>query len=161
VSELEPRLAGLAAAIVALALVAAWAAWQPERSAETSEHALTLLARKPAAARSAARSAVSEDPLSIQALQYLAAVQQDTGEHARATATLQKAVHLQPANPQAWAALGELDLHLGHYEEAVREFRAAAYLNPEMVAPESQIGSDPELLALRNEYLETLRATGR
>jgi O-antigen ligase len=159
--RLRPRELGLAAAILALALLAAWTEWQPERSASASEHALVLLGRNPVAARSAARSAVSEDPVSIQALQYLAAVQQDTGERARATATLQKAVHLQPANPHSWAALGEHYLELANYQAAVQDFRAAAYLNPEMVAPEPKIVSDPELLGLRNEYLLALRGTGR
>jgi O-antigen ligase len=158
---LGPRELGLAATIVALALLAAWAEWQPERSANTSEHALALLGRRPAAARSAAQTAVSEDPLSIQALQYLAAVQEETGERARATSTLQKAVRLQPANPQSWAALGEHYLQLADYQAAVQDFRATAYLNPEMVAPEPQIVRDPELLGLRNAYLLALRGTGR
>jgi O-antigen ligase len=159
--RLDPGTASLAAAVVALALLAAWAEWQPQRSARSSERALALLTRKPAAARSAAQAAVSEDPLSIQALQYLATVQQHAGERARATATLQKAVNLQPANPQAWAALGEHDLQLANYQAAVREFRAAAYLNPQMVAPEPKIVRDPELLGLRNEYLLALRGSGR
>jgi O-antigen ligase len=159
---LGTRELALAATLVALALLAAWAEWQPERSAGASEHALALLgSRKPAAAQSAAMAAVSEDPVSIQALQYLAAVQQGTGERERATATLQKAVRLQPANPQAWAALGEHYLQLANDQAAVQDFRAAAYLNPEMVAPEAQIVRDPELLGLRNEYLLALRGTGR
>ncbi len=94
-------------------------------------------------------------------MRYLAAVQQSTGEPAQAEATLQRGVQLQPANPQSWAALAEHDLQAGNYPAAVQEFRAAVYLNPEAVAPESEIAGDPELLSVRNAYLEALRAAGQ
>jgi O-antigen ligase len=156
-----PRAAiAIAAAILATALIAAWAQWQPERSATSSEEAIAMISREPGAARSAAQAAVSEDPESLQALRYLAAVQQATGEPSAAEATLQRAVKLQPANPQSWSALAERDLRAGNYAAAVQEFRAAVYLNPEIVASESEIANDPELLSVRNEYLQALRATG-
>ena len=151
----------IAAAILAAALVAAWAQWQPERSASTSEEALAKVSREPGVAHAEARAAVSEDPDSLQALRYLAAVQQATGESAAAEQTLQKGVKLQPANPQSWVALAEHDLQAGDDAAAVQEFRAAVYLNPETVAPEAEIANDPELLSVRNEYLEALRATSR
>jgi O-antigen ligase len=157
---LSPAGVGIAAAILVVALLAAWAQWQPERSASASEQALSLISREPRAARAAAQAAVSEDPDSLQALRYLAAVQQAAGESAIAEKTLQEAVHLQPANPQSWSALAEHDLALGNYPAAVNEFRAAVYLNPEIVAPESVTARDPELLSIRNEYLQALRATG-
>ena len=147
-------------AILAIALIAAWAQWQPERSASSSEDAVAMISREPRAALSTAQGAVSEDPESMQALRYLAAVQQATGEPSAAEATLEKAVKLQPANPQSWTSLAEHDLQAGNYAAAVQEFRAAVYLNPEIVAPESEIANDPELLSVRNEYLQALRATG-
>ncbi len=155
-----PRRLGVAATIAAVTLLAAWTEWQPERSAQASERALTLLSQNPRAARAEAQSAVSEDPVSIQALRALADVQQYAGESARAEATLQHAVRVQPANPQSWVWLGEHDLQDGSYTAAVAELRAAVYLNPETVAPESTIAYSPELLAVRDAYLRALRATG-
>jgi O-antigen ligase len=159
--ELRPLSIGIAAAVLITALLAAWAQWQPERSASDAEDALAQVSHEPRAARSEALGAVSEDPDSLQSLRYLAAVQQGTGEPAQAERTLERAVHLQPANPQAWSALAEHDLQAGSYGAAVQEFRAAVYLNPEIVAPESEIVHDPELLSVRNEYLQALRATGQ
>jgi O-antigen ligase len=149
----------VAAAVIALALLAAWTEWQPERSAQTSERALTVLSSNPVAARADARAAISEDPISAQALGALAAVQQHDGEAPAAEATLQRAVAMQPSNPQTWTALGEHDLSLGDYTAAVNELRAAVYLNPEIVAPEPTIIYSPELLSVRNDYLEALRAS--
>jgi O-antigen ligase len=159
--ELPRPAIALAVAVLAIALIAAWTQWQPERSASASEQAIAMISREPGEARSTAQAAVSEDPESLQALRYLAAVQQATGEPSSAETTLQKAVKLQPANPQAWSALAEHDLQAGNYAAAVQEFRAAVYLNPEIVAPESEIANDPELLSVRNEYLQALRATGQ
>ena len=59
----------------------------------------------------AAHTAVARDPLSAQALFTLSTVQQATGGTAAlARATLQRAVRLQPSNPQTWLTLGEYDL---------------------------------------------------
>jgi O-Antigen ligase/Tetratricopeptide repeat len=150
----------LAGAVVLAALVAAWAQWQPLRSVDAADQALALIGEHPAAARSAAESAVNRDPLSVQALFTLSAVQQRAGETAQARATLQRAVRLQPSNPQAWVALGEYDLQMKDPQEALKELRAAVYLNPETVAPESVIAEDPELIEVRNAYLTALRETG-
>jgi hypothetical protein len=158
--EISPARALLAAAVVLGALVAAWAQWQPLRSVDAADQALALIGEHPAAARSAAESAVNRDPLSVQALFTLSAVQQRAGETAQARATLQRAVRLQPSNPQAWVALGEYDLQMKDPQEALKELRAAVYLNPETVAPESVIAEDPELIEVRNAYLTALRETG-
>jgi hypothetical protein len=158
--DVSPTRAILAAAVVLAALVAAWAQWQPLRSVDAADQALALLGAHPAAARTAAESAVNRDPLSVQALFTLSAVQQRAGESAQARATLQRAVRLQPSNPQAWVALGEYDLQASDPQEALKELRAAVYLNPETVAPESVIGEDPELFEVRNAYLTALRETG-
>jgi tetratricopeptide (TPR) repeat protein len=149
----------LAGAVVLAALVAAWAQWQPLRSVDAADQALALIGEHPAAARAAAESAVNRDPLSVQALFTLSAVQQRAGETAQARATLQRAVRLQPSNPQAWVALGEYDLQMHDPQEALKELRAAVYLNPETVAPESVIAEDPELIEVRNAYLTALRDT--
>jgi hypothetical protein len=157
--EVDPLRMGIAVAVVVGTLLAAWAQWQPQRSADASQEALALSARNPIAARSAARAAVAYDPVSAEALFTLSTIQQHAGQTALARATLVRAVHLQPSNPQTWQTLGEYDLHNGNPKAAMNELRAAVYLNPEAVAPLPAITYDPALLALHNAYLEALRET--
>jgi hypothetical protein len=157
--ELDPLRMGIAVAVVVGALLAAWAQWQPQRSADTSQEALVLSARDPSAALSAARAAVVYDPLSAEALFTLSTIQQRAGHSTLARATLVRAVHLQPSNPQTWQTLGEYDLRTGNPTAALNELRAAVYLNPEAVAPLSAIEHDPGLLAIQNAYLQAIRAT--
>jgi O-antigen ligase len=151
---------GAAAAVVSLALLAAWAEWQPQRSVDASNEALALVARDPAAALAAAHTAVSRDPLSAEALLTLAAVQEGAGQSAAAAATYEQAVHLQPANFHTWQALGEYDLRTSQPRAALNAVRAAVYLNPEAVAPRADIAENAELLTIQNDYLQALRATG-
>jgi hypothetical protein len=145
-ARVEPLRVAIAVLVVAGALLAAWTQWQPQRSVDASEQALALLRRNPVAALSAAQAAVQRDPLSATALFRLAAVQHETGQNALARATLQKAVRMQPSNPETWSTLGEYDLHTDP-SAAVRELQAAVYL-------------DPQSVALQNVYVEALRAAG-
>lgn len=154
-----PR-AGLAAAVIALTLLTVWAQWQPLRSFDAASEALALVSHDPRGARSAAQNAVNRDPLSVQALFTLAAVQQSARESAQARATLQRAVRLQPSNPQTWVALGEYDLQANDPRDALNELRAAIYLNPQTIAPEAVIAQNPSLLSVRNAYLQALRQSG-
>jgi hypothetical protein len=155
--EIGPLRLGVALAVVIAALLAAWAQWQPQRSADASQEALALSATDPSAARTAAQNAVDYDPVSAEALFTLSTIQQHSGEAALARATLVRAVHLQPSNPQTWKALGEYDLQNGKPADALSELRATVYLNPLAVAPLSEIQYDPELLAIQNAYIEALR----
>ena len=157
--ELGPLRMSIAAAAVIAALLAVWAQWQPQRSADASQEALALSASDPGAARSAAQDAVDYDPLSAEALFTLSTIQQHAGQSALARSTLVRAVHLQPSNPQTWKALGEYDLRTGNPAAALDELRATVYLNPEAVAPRSAIERDPELLAIQNAYVQALRET--
>jgi hypothetical protein len=144
-ARLTPTRAVAAAAVVLVALLAAWIEWQPQRASETSQQALALLgAGRAAAALGPARASVSQDPLSLGSLSTLAAVQQALGEHAEARATHQRAVREQPANPQAWRELGEFDLESGNLSAALSELRAAYYLDPGVID--------------RNNYVLVLRA---
>ncbi len=149
----------VAGAVLVAALLAAWAQWQPQRSVQSSERALALVAANPGGALSAAQAAVSRDPLSAQALFTLSAIQRHAGQNGAARATLQRAVRLQPSNPQTWVALGEYDLAANDPRSALEDLRAAIYLNPEAVAPESVTAGEPGLIAIRNDYLQALRAT--
>jgi hypothetical protein len=145
-AQLSPIRVGVAIAVVVGALLAAWTEWQPQRSIDASEQALVLLERNPVAARAAAQAGVDRDPLSAQALFTLSTVEHATGESALARATLQKAVRLQPSNPQTWLTLGQYDMATNP-REAMGELRAAVYL-------------DPASIPIQNAYVQALRATG-
>jgi hypothetical protein len=153
------RIAVAVAAIVG-ATLAAWVQWQPQRSATASQQALTELASNPRGALSTAQTAVSRDPLSAQALFTLSAVQQATGSPELARATLQRAVRLQPSNPQTWLTLGQYDLAKSP-RAAEHELAAAIYLNPESVSPEAIAQGNPEAIAIQNDYVQALRAAGK
>ncbi len=162
--ELSPFGAAVACAVLLAAGLAAWAQWQPLSSENLSQEALSLLASSPGRATTAAQAGVARDPLSVQALFSLATVQQETGNPELARATLQHAVRLQPSNPETWLRLGEYDLSNGgesHPQAAVNELGAAIYLNPESIAPEAIAQGNPEAIAIQNDYVEALRASGR
>jgi hypothetical protein len=127
--ELGPVRIGVAVAVVAGALLAAWTEWQPQRSVEASEQAIALIKQNPVEALDAAQAGVERDPLSAVALFRLATVEHAIGETTLARATLQKAVRLQPSNPETWLTLGEYDL-TSDPQAAMQELRAAVYLNP-------------------------------
>ncbi len=157
---ITPLRGGVAAAVVIAALLAAWSQWQPQRSVNASQGALDLLTRNPGEALAKAQTAVARDPLSVQALITLATIQQDRGEPALAEATLQRAVHLQPSNPQTWLALARHNLS-SEPAVAVKELQAAIYLNPELIAAEAIAPPypNPESVEIYNDYVQALRAT--
>jgi hypothetical protein len=137
-----PPLHGLAAVLVlAIALAAAWAAFQPVRAVHAGNAAFDRLdAGQPEAAESIARIATARNPLSVDPLFELAAVQQARGRDDDAEATLERAVRLQPASAEAWRQLGEL--RLGALDDpagALSAFRAAYYLDPKNPASTSDI----------------------
>ncbi|HEY2537810.1 MAG TPA: O-antigen ligase family protein [Solirubrobacteraceae bacterium] len=158
--EVSPMRVGVAAAAVIAALLAAWSQWQPQRSVTASQEALTLVSSNPHEALAKAQTAVSRDPLSAQALIVLAAVQQNAGQPALAKATLQRAVRLQPSNPQTWLALARHDL-ASEPALALKELQAVIYLNPESIAPEAIAPPypNPESVEIYDDYVQALRAT--
>jgi hypothetical protein len=164
------RSVALACTAVIAALLAAWAQWQPQRSTDASQQALALLAGNPRGAQDSAQAAVNRDPLSAQALFTLSTVQQATGQRALARATLQRAVRLQPSNPQTWLTLGEYDLSSagaggpgnaigGGGGSTLSEISAAIYLNPQSIAPELIAKGNAEAIRIQNDYIEALRAS--
>ncbi len=154
------RLCVAGAAIVA-ALLAAWSQWQPQRSEEARQEADVLLeAHDPRGATAAADRAVSRDPLSVEALFTLASVQQVSGRPALARATLERAVRLQPSNPQTWLELGRYDI-AGDPQAAVKELQAAIYLDPESIAPEAIADGRREAIEIHNDYIVALQASAR
>jgi hypothetical protein len=160
--EIGPMRVGVATAAVIAALLAAWSQWQPQRSVDASQEALALLTGDPRGALAKAQTGVSRDPLSAQALIVLSAVQQAAGEPALAKATLQRAVRLQPSNPQTWLALARHDL-ASEPAVALKELQAAIYLNPESIAPEAIAPpyANPESVEIYGDYVRASRASAR
>ncbi|MEA2311723.1 MAG: hypothetical protein QOE28_1691 [Solirubrobacteraceae bacterium] len=128
-----PERLGAAALAIVVALVAAWAAFQPVRAVHDGDTALAQLDRgefEPAVAT--AQSAVGTNPLSVDPLFDLAAIQQARGQLPEAQIALQQAVQVQPANAEAWRRLGRLRLNaLSQPREALKDFQAAYYLDPQ------------------------------
>ena len=77
---------------------------------------------------------------------------------ALARATLQRAVRLQPSNPQTWLTLGRYDL-TNDPAAALPEFQAAIYLNPESIAPESIANKQREAIEIYDDYIQAVRAS--
>jgi hypothetical protein len=97
--------------IVALAVLASWAVWQPLRSANANAAALSALSSgRGAEAITDARDAAAEDPVSIDPRLELSAIYTALGKDQRARAQLVHATRIQPENAQTWLALGELEL---------------------------------------------------
>ncbi|HEX5145937.1 MAG TPA: O-antigen ligase family protein, partial [Conexibacter sp.] len=122
----------LAALVLAAGLAGAWTIWQPQRSSDASDAALAALdaGHKPQALADA-QHAIDVDPLSLDPLFTLADVQQAAHRPAAARATLQRAVRLQPANPESWLQLGQFELDRGNPRRALRVLGAAIYLDPQ------------------------------
>jgi hypothetical protein len=148
----------IAGAVLVATLLALWSQWQPQRSEEARQQAFTLLeAHDVRAASAAAESAVSRDPLSVEALFTLADTQQAANRPALARATLERAVRLQPSNPQPWLVLGRYALEHGDSSTAVGALQAAIYLNPESISPEAIAEGRREAIDVQNDYIEALR----
>jgi O-antigen ligase/cytochrome c-type biogenesis protein CcmH/NrfG len=151
--------AAVAGAVIVAALLATWSQWQPQRSEEAAQRAdAQLKAHHEPAALAAADSAVSRDPLSIWALFTLANVQSGAGETRLAHATLEKAVRIQPSNPQAWLALGRYELQDGDAAGAVGALQAAIYLNPAWISAEAIADGRRTAIETQNDYIQALRA---
>lgn len=121
-----------AVAVLATAVAAAWAAFQPVRSVHAGNEAIARSERGALdAAASIARIAADRNPLSIEPLWDLAYIEDLRGNREAAVRELERAVHLQPASAEAWRRLGHYRLSiLNRPREAREAFRAAFYLDP-------------------------------
>jgi hypothetical protein len=121
--------AGLVAVI---ALAAAWTAFQPVRAQHASDAAIDRLAAgQPQAAADIARLGARRNPLSVEPLFTLAAIEEARGRIPESERALIEAVHVQPANAETWRRLGRLRLTRLHQPvPALAAFRAAYYLDP-------------------------------
>ena len=115
--------------LVALAVAACWAIWQPLRSSEDVNAGITAMSAGHAGeALADAASAHSEDPVSLAPLQLTAVIDTALHEPGRARAALERAVDLQRQNPAPWLALGEFLLP-DHPAAALHALRNAARLD--------------------------------
>jgi tetratricopeptide (TPR) repeat protein len=125
---------GVAGALVAGALIAAWTIWQPLRSDQAGNAALGALSRNNvAAAYVNVTKARHRNPLSVDPLFIQATIEDSVGRHRAAERLLQQAVRLQPANAATWQRLGEYELNvMQRPRAAVDELRAALFLDPRL-----------------------------
>ena len=123
--------------VIATALAAAWTAYQPVRAVHAGDAAFDRLdLGQPDAAANIARIATDRNPLSVDPLFELAAIEQARGRTSEAEAALERAVELQPASAEAWRQLGRLRLSvLNDPQRALDAFQAAYHLDPK--SPES------------------------
>ena len=128
----EPRRAVPAALALALALFAAWTVWQPLRSSNASDEAITALDRRDfAKARELAQTARDRNPLSLEPLFDRAAIEQAAGDPAAAERALEEAVREQPANWLPWMRLTDHRLfEQNDPQGALEAVKVAIYLNP-------------------------------
>ena len=148
-----------AAAVIVATLLAAWSQWQPQRAEDARGEADALLAsHHTQAADAAADRAVSRDPLSVEALFTLASVQEVARQPTLARKTLERAVRVQPSNPQTWLVLGRYDLATGRPAAAVTQLQAAIYLDPQSISAEALADGEREAIEIHNDYIQALEA---
>jgi tetratricopeptide (TPR) repeat protein len=123
---------------VVLAIAAAWAAWQPQRSLDATNAALDSLAADTpqiGTAREQARNAQRRYPLAVDPYYAQSAIERKAGNRDGALRALEAAVRLQPANPTTWTSLAEFQLHELHDAAlAKKTLGAALYLDPKSVS---------------------------
>jgi tetratricopeptide (TPR) repeat protein len=123
----------LAALALATALVAVFAAYQPVRAENLGDKALDQADRGAYEQSVAtAQEAVDTNPLSVDPLFELAAIQQGRGQTPEAKAALIKATEVQPSSAEAWRRLGQFRLDaLSEPRTALKDFQIAYYLDPQ------------------------------
>ncbi|HKE78817.1 MAG TPA: O-antigen ligase family protein [Solirubrobacteraceae bacterium] len=127
----EPWRIGLATAAVAVAVVAAWTSWQPQRAvAQGSDALATAEAGNYPEAQSQIADAERIDPLSVELLFQQAAIARAAGDTDGARRALQEAVRKQPANAQTWLSLAQFELDQGRKPQALSAIGSALYLDP-------------------------------
>jgi tetratricopeptide (TPR) repeat protein len=129
----------VAGSLCAMALVAAWAIWQPLRSERASDAALAALeSGRPNDARVEALAAHDRNPLALRPLHELSSIEDASGRRDQAQKALERGVKLQPANPASWTALATYQLNvLNQPSVAFQSARAALFLDPKSAAAQA------------------------
>ena len=124
----RPGTSAMLTALAALVLIAGWLMWQPLRASEAANAVRDGLSTQPFAD---ARTARAADPLALQPLFVLAALELAAKHPAAARAQLVTATEVQPENANSWLQLGSFDLvDAGHARRALPELRRAYELDP-------------------------------
>jgi O-Antigen ligase len=127
----QPLPAARGALALVFALAAVWAAWQPLRAQDAGDHALALAEQGHfAQARAAAQDAIDRNPLSADWYFDLAVIDTAAGDAARTQRDYQRAVQLQPSNPETWLALAQYELDNGNPRGALAALGPELYLDP-------------------------------
>ena len=106
----DPLKIALATGAAAIALVAAWTSWQPQRAVAKGSEALgTAEAGNYPQARAQIADAERINPLSVDLLFQQSAIAGAGGDLAGARRALQEAVRKEPANPATWLNKGRWD----------------------------------------------------
>ncbi|MDA0139117.1 O-antigen ligase family protein [Solirubrobacter deserti] len=123
--------AAVAALVVVIALVASWSALQPIRALNAQDAALARVeqGQLPQAA-AIARIAHQRNPLAVDPLFELAAIEQARGNREAALRALGDAIELEPANVETWRRLGQTRLSMGDARGALSAFQVAFFLDP-------------------------------
>jgi hypothetical protein len=127
----QPWRIGLATGAAAIALLAAWTSWQPQRAVATGSDALaTAETGHFSQARAQIADAEKINPLSVDLLFQQSAIAGASGDVAGARRALQDAVRKEPANPATWLTLAEFELQQGNKPLALSAVGSALYLDP-------------------------------
>jgi hypothetical protein len=127
----SPLCLGGAAAALAVAGVAAWTTYQPQRSVNASNDALEAVeANKLPLARADVRRARAADPLSTTPLYAGATIETRAGNDRAARALYEEAVRKEPASSESWLRLAQFELDRGDPRAALRAIGPALYLDP-------------------------------
>ncbi|HLM49671.1 MAG TPA: tetratricopeptide repeat protein, partial [Solirubrobacteraceae bacterium] len=118
--------------ILVVGALVCWSMWQPLRAVQADDAAVVALdERRVEAALSDAQAAVNANPLAVEPLFTLAAVEQARGRRDLARRDLEKAVRLQPSNPESWRRLaGFIATAENRPRDALPAARAALFLDP-------------------------------
>ncbi len=127
----DPLRIALATGAAAIALVAAWTSWQPQRAVAKGSDALaTAEGGNYPQARAQIADAERINPLSVDLLFQQSAIAGAGGDVAGARRALQDAVRKEPANPATWLNLAQFELDHGNKPQALSAIGSALYLDP-------------------------------
>ena len=136
--------AGGALLVLALAVAAAWAAYQPVRAVHAGDVAITRLSEgAPDAAADVAGIAHDRNPLSVEPLFQLAAIEEVRGRLAAAEIALEQAIRLQPSSAETWRRLGRFQLSVLSDPEAASSRSARPTSSTRATPPPRPTSSRP------------------
>jgi cytochrome c-type biogenesis protein CcmH/NrfG len=152
--RLRPRSAHLglatAALVLVIALVGAWSALQPVRSANAMDAAAaaTDAGALPRAA-SIAQIAHDRNPLAVEPYFQLASIERAQGRLPQAQRSLEAAIELEPANPETWRRLGDFRAAAqSDLQGALRAYQAAYFLDPKSPTSLSDVVTTTRRIAM-------------